>query len=231
MEPLLTQAEGQGKAVFTLVHYVEPVIQQGPMCGLVALSIAADLLTGVVAPPEQLLLRARERGYSKQGEMFSAQHLLDLALSELNCRGSLVHTSTLTTADILTAIAKKRALLVPYDADKDHSPCLSKGHRAHWCTLVGFALISNPPTSDSSVHVELSLTDLNIGAFGEFKTDQVYVFARQGKSRHMGLWGLADLLESNANLTEAGDKRDHCHYVIPSQGLSQSLSSLIVHLY
>ena len=199
------------------------------MCGLVAISIAAELLTGTVFPPEKLLHCAQEKGYSKQGEMFSAQHLLDLAQSQLKCRGSLIDTHTVTTADILTMIAEKRVLVVAYDADKDHSPCLARGHRAHWCTLVGFAIVSDSPMS-SPGHIELCPTDFNIEKFQEVTMDCVYVFARQGKSRHLGLWGLSALLESNSNLIEAGNWRDPCQYVIPSQGLAQSLSSVLVHL-
>lgn len=231
VEPLCSRAKEQGSAVFTLVHAVEPVIQQGPMCGLVALSIASLLLTGKPHSPEQLLSKARKKGYSNNGEIFSAQHLLDLATSELQCKGSLVHTTTVTSGDILTSIAQRRALVVPYDADKDHSPCLAQGHRAHWCTLVGFAVTSlPPPTVAPGTHVELSPADLEMKLLQDLGKDQVYVFARQGKSRHLGLWGLPALLESNANLVEAGDHRSPTHYVIPSQGICQSLASLLLNL-
>ena len=200
------------------------------MCGLVALSIASLLLTGKPCSPEQLLSKAKEKGYSNNGEMFSAQHLLNLATSELLCIGSLVDTTTVTPGDILTSIAQQRALVVPYDADKDHSPCLAQGHRAHWCTLVGFAVTSLPPTEAPGTHVELSPADFEVKLFQDLGKDQVYVFARQGKSRHLGLWGLPALLESNANLVEAGDHRSPTHYVIPSQGICQSLASLLLNL-
>ena len=231
VEPLCSRANEQGKTVFTLVHEVCPVIQEGPMCGLVALSIASQLLTGRTFPPLELLRSAREKGYSKNGEMFSAEHLLDLALSELSCTGSLVSMTTVNNSDLLRSIAKQRALVVAYDADKDHSPCLARGHKAHWCTLVGFAVTATPPPSLASItHVELSPASFHVGMFGEVKEDQVCVFARQGKSRHMGLWGLPALLESNANLAEAGDHRDPSQYFIPSQGLSYSLGSVLLHL-
>ena len=231
VEPLCNRANEQDKSVYSLVHDVNPVLQQGPMCGLVALSIASQLLTGVAYPPHKLLSSARGRGYSVNGEMFSAQHLLDLAISELQCTGTLVNTSTVNTGDILTAIAERSALVVPYDADKDHSPCLARGHRAHWATLVGFAILAkSPPSVTPRTHIELSPVEFKIEPFQELKSDEVYVFARQGKSRHLGLWGLPGLLESNANLMEAGDRRSPTHYVIPSHGLCQSLASLILHL-
>ncbi|XP_041346755.1 LOW QUALITY PROTEIN: UPF0692 protein C19orf54 homolog, partial [Gigantopelta aegis] len=28
-------------------------------------------------------------------------------------------------------------ILIPYDCDKDHTPCLGSGHYAHWCLVVG----------------------------------------------------------------------------------------------
>ena len=231
VEPLCNRAQEQDKAVYTLVHDVSPVLQQGPMCGLVALSIASQLLTVTTFPPQQLLASAREKGYSINGEMFSAQHLLDLARSELKCTGSLVDTTTVNTAEVLTAIASKSALVVPYDADKDHSPCLARGHRAHWCTLVGFAIVATSrPSIATGTHIDLSPADFEIELFPELRKDQVFVFARQGKSQHLGLWDLPGLLESNANLMEAGDHRSPADYVIPSHGLSQSLASLLLHL-
>ena len=56
----------------------------------------------------------------------------------------------------------------------------------------------------------------------------VYVFARHGKSRHLGLWRLDKLLPSNANLTELDPQRSPDDYIIPSEGLSLALGSQIV---
>ena len=46
----------------------------------------------------------------------------------------------------------------------------------------------------------------------------------------MGLWSYTSLMESNANLVEVGENRDSSDYVIPSQGISNSLCSLLITL-
>ena len=235
IKPLCTLAKEQNKTVFTLVHDVNPVIQHGPMCGLVSLSIASQLLRRETYPPDYLLEQAKKKGYSKQGEMFSAKDLLELAQSSLKCTGTLINATSVETNDLLVAIADKVALVIAYDADKDHSPCLSKGHKAHWCTLVGFAIIADSALSSlpHANHVNLTPSDarhLLNNKLKKVNAHEIYLFARQGKSCHIGLWKYRSLMESNANLSEAGQHRNPSDYVIPTQGLSNSLSSIIVSL-
>ena len=236
VQPLCSRAVVQGKTLLTLVHDVKPVIQQGPMCGLVALSIASQLLNGRPCPPDHLLTCAKEKGYSKQGEMFSTVHLLELAQSELECTGTILNSSTLDVCELLRAISKRTATVVPYDADKNHSPCLARGHKAHWCTLVGFAVLTGSEClvhvqKAPSVHVSLTPTSarhLFCDQLQKVDPNNLYLFARQGKSRHLGLWSYTNLMESNANLMEMGAHRDSSDYVIPREGISNSLCSLLM---
>lgn len=53
-------------------------------------------------------------------------------------------------------------------------------------------------------------------------TNNLYVFALHGKSRHCALWDYDSLLKSNANLFEVSPKRlkDNEKYVVPEEGLS-----------
>ena len=234
VEPLYSQAKDHSKTIFTLVHSLKPVIQKGPMCGLVAISIASQLvLEGQITPPDDLLVRARERGFSKQGEIFSARNLLELAQSELQCKGAILNGNTTDVSDLLLDITKKVAILVPYDADKDHSPCLARGHKAHWCTVVGFAIIADSLSSLQNIHERLTPANarhLLCHNWRNVDKCQVHLFCRHGKSRHMGLWSYTSLMESNANLVEVGENRDSSDYVIPSQGISNSLCSLLITL-
>lgn len=230
VQPLCARAEGQGKTIFTLVHNVNPVIQKGPICGLVALSIASQLLNSRVVPPDHLLTCAKEKGYSKQGEMFSAQNLLELAKSELCCTGTLLNASCVSVNELLTFITESNAIVVPYDADKDHSPCLARGHKAHWCTLVGFAIIAKSFAITKNTHITLTPTSAYRFLSNENDESDIYLFARQGKSRHMGLWSYTSLIKSNANLTEVGPQRGLNDYVIPPEGICKSLSSWLVSL-
>ncbi len=58
---------------------------------------------------------------------------------------------------------------------------------------------------------------------------QVYVFAKQGKSRHTRLWSLDDLISSCENLREVGEKiQSHVDdYVIPA-ALQEGLAGQVV---
>lgn len=234
VEPLRSMALKRDRTIFTVVHDVKPVVQQGPMCGLVAISMASQLLYDKIAQPDTLLTRAKEQCYSKQGEMFSAANLLDLATSELKCKGSLLNSREIEVVDILSAITEKKALLVPYDADKDHSPCLARGHKAHWCTLVGFALIAKSQSHSKAIHICLKPADAHHILHKEWTTgvdrSEIYLFARQGKSRHLKLWSYDSLMESNANLVEVSEHRNSSSYVIPHHGISHSLCALLISL-
>ena len=249
-------------AVVTFVKDINPVIQDGPMCGLVALSMASQMLWGnhVTLPakchPETLLRFAKEVGFSKQGEMLSIDYMLQIAEQQMDCRGKSTYFDSLHTDVLMRSILGGReAILVPYDADKDHSPCLEKGHRAHWCILVGFAVVLNrdtctqeglqlleycTPNPSLSGHYQLkkelgldfvkavSLFEENC-QIGAEPCGELYLFARQGKSKHIGLWSYKELLQSNRNLVEVGPwmtcSKD---YVIPDGGINKGLCSNVL---
>lgn len=224
---------------------VEPVIQNGPMCGLVALTMAYTMLGGCCtgasddkAHPEALLQAVKEHKMSKNGEIFAVEYLEDIARDHLQCQAEVVE---LVSVDVLDVILQGKALLVPYDADKDHTPCLEKGHKAHWCLLVGFAVVlsssfDNPfilqcysPGSSLPGHLVVR-EDQKASVLGNKATlmqsaAQLYVFTRHGKSTHLGLWKFTSLLESNGNLVEMDPKRTRPgEYVIPDGGIEKGLS-------
>ena len=60
----------------------------------------------------------------------------------------------------------------------------------------------------------------------------VYVFAKQGKSRHTGLWNLESLIESCENLREVGAKvqSDIDSYVVPMD-LKDGLAGQIITIH
>lgn len=263
-------------AVVTFSKDVSPVIQKGPMCGLVGLTMATQLLQKMKkkAPPhitdklhpKCILDYAIRNGLSKQGEVFSSVAMEKLAVEHLCLRArTIAMESHDAICDLLVAVVSGQgAVLVPYDADKDHSPCLSQGHRAHWCLLVGMCLVLEEesegtgttlfaslapslhrccqlsPTGTS--HYILHETD-TAGDFTELfrkatqsqtmreilDKDQVHVFARHGKSSHLGLWSLRDLLESNGNLLEVDPQRSNpLEYVIPDGGLKEGIQNKII---
>ena len=245
------ESERKTRVVFS-VQTVEPVLQRGPMCGIVALTMAngmintalnstSDTLPRENAHPESILEFARRAGYTKQGEMFSVQYMKQIGQEHLSFKTETVLTESLSSSILLELlISPNKVVLVPYDADKNHSPCLANGHNAHWCVLVGFALCLENDDIDllkfcTLSHGHFSLREDSKKQFlSEFSSNKwpvngLHVFTRHGKSRHMGLWSWDQLKRSNGNLVEAAPQRTGPgEYVIPPGGVREGLCSQAV---
>ncbi|XP_063231546.1 actin maturation protease isoform X2 [Bacillus rossius redtenbacheri] len=175
-------------------RYIEPVLQDGPKCGLVALSMASSC-TAHPLPVDRLLREARLRGFTNHGEMFSADDMASLARDLLRpCREVEVLRQGLDDREyVVRCVSRGGVLLVPYDADANHSPCCRRGHKAHWAVVSGI-LVSQR---------------------------RCHLVARQGKSRHLAVWPYEDLRLSNLNLFEldparAADGRSYILYIAKS---------------
>ncbi|XP_045776780.1 UPF0692 protein CG33108 [Maniola jurtina] len=184
--------------------HFESIMQIGPTCGLVALSM---LLNGEVSPDELLNITKME-GYSNNGEMFSCKDMGQLAekaisLAELENINFFVKTGDLFSEEIILKLLNGAVLLVPYDADFNHSPCQRHGHTAHWALVCGIVVVSDPG--------------------GDYISDpkNVYVLCRHGKSRFLAAWTLDELDKSNKNLWEFSPKKqeDGLLYVLPDGGV------------
>lgn len=81
-----------------------------------------------------------------------------------------------------------------YDSSKNFSPCNENGHKAHWAAVTGCI---------------------------ECVDNTFYVLARQGKSRHIGIWELGVLAQSNMQLEEFSPDRklDNLEYKLPEGGI------------
>ena len=104
-----------------------------------ALSLAASL-QGQASTPDTVQKLAVTRGFTLQGEMFSARDMALLA-GELLAKECSVEPSSrlLDTAWLLEVLGQGRLLLVPYDCAANHSPSLEGGSRAHWALVTGVA--------------------------------------------------------------------------------------------
>lgn len=181
------------------VQNVTPILQVGPTCGLTALSM---LFEG--APSAKTLLdMAIEKGYSNNGEMFSAKQLNDLLSIALENNRHLVEYKPVKHAllggwvddpGIKMQLRFGSIFLVPYDPDGNHTPTQNRGHKAHWALIVGYLI-------------------------DQF--DEYYVFARHGKTKNLALWSLRDLSRSNANLVEFCQPAGHPNevFVLPEGGI------------
>lgn len=234
---------GDGILVVSCVTDIRPVLQcRQPVCGLVGLTMASQILQRGIkdsALPLNLKDVAMANGYTKQGEVLSADHLLSIAQKGLCCSGHI--SSGLSLSMILQCLTNSEAILVPYDCDKDHTPCLLQGHNAHWCVIVGVAVTVSRGYSHVDTIIQtssrypenvwyysLNTCDISVLQGASDFVDNVMVFARHGKSRHMGLWSLAKVVASNNNLEQLDPHRDPVHYVLPEGGLRESLAGKVV---
>lgn len=259
--PLFTHG---GKYVVTCCQNISPVIQKGPMCGFVGLAMAAQLLclNGQASDqihPESILEYAVQKGLSRRGEMFSASAMEEIAVKHLHLQAQVATVDYHEGVHelVVQTVSGKRTVLVPYDADKDHTPCLARGHCAHWCLLVGIALITGSdgmctpmtpqllescqqvPSNNAhyvvkETHAE-DFTEILRRIFDSetlkesLAKNLIYVFSRHGKTSHLGLWSLRDLILSNGNLAEIDPQRsDPLEYVIPEGGLEEGLRNKVV---
>ncbi|KAH8306153.1 hypothetical protein KR018_002568, partial [Drosophila ironensis] len=176
-------------------YSVDSIIQEGPTCGLTALS----MLLGGQPTAEDLLKDALAQEYTLNGEIFSGQFMYELTRKYLQGRGACqLHEGHLNCHKVKELLNVGGCLLVPYDTDVNHAPCLKSGHTAHWALIVGF------------------LVD---------KNDTYYVLARHGKTRYLAVWPLESLSNSNANLVEFAQPKGYIssEFVVPSGGISGSL--------
>ncbi|KAM3958089.1 actin maturation protease [Aphomia sociella] len=182
--------------------YFQSKLQIGPTCGLVALSM---LLNDEVTP-EEILNIAKMEGYSNNGEMFSCKNMVKLtekvfSLAEIKVKFEL-HCGGLFNRNIIEKLLNGAVLLVPYDADFNHAPCLKLGHKAHWALVCGIVIIKN-----------------HSHAYED--PDNIYVLCKHGKSRYLAAWKLHDLYKSNKSLLEFSPQRgeDGLMYVLPDGGV------------
>lgn len=96
---------------------IEPVLQEGPTCGLTAIT----MLLGGMPTAGQLLHVARERKYTRNGEMFSANQLFELLCSSAKDSSApmatakmSLHCGGLDCAQVQQVLRNGGCLLVPY---------------------------------------------------------------------------------------------------------------------
>nr|XP_056702298.1 actin maturation protease [Euleptes europaea] len=212
---------------------VPSLIQEGPQCGLVALWMAGALLhLPKVLSLEEIVQVALERGYTAQGEMFSAADMARLAEEVFPCRAELLSGGLegQNRHRLLQHLLAGLPLLIPYDEDSNHEPCLRRGYKAHWAVASGALLgVKGDPQlpgcqEDKDMpglfHTTTPCAPLPLGAVAE-----TYLLCKQGKSCRYQLWNYQQVQESNAQLTDFSPSRaaDGKVYVVPAGGVQGGL--------
>ncbi|GCC19430.1 hypothetical protein chiPu_0018376 [Chiloscyllium punctatum] len=220
--------------------YIPSLIQDGPQCGLVALWMAGHLLNLCeVQGLNEIVDSAKARSYTVQGEMFSGANMVKLAKEVFHCHGELLNDGLMGTnkARIMQHLLAGYPVLVPYDEDFNHEPCLCKGHKAHWAVISGALLGLKCELSEDLHEADPDIPGLfyrreNVSGanYSEDTVVEVYLVAKQGKSLKYQLWPYDRVHNSNVQLMEFSPKRecDGTVYVIPDGGVESGLCGVVI---
>ncbi|XP_046401991.1 UPF0692 protein C19orf54 homolog [Ischnura elegans] len=222
------------KAFVFNYKYLTPVLQDGPNCGLAALSMVSSCQTNSMKV-EDIFNHTKSKGFSNNGEMFSVHYMADIAKTLIGCDVEVLESGIQNREAVINEIISGGLLLIPYDADFNHSPCKKKGHRAHWAVVVGLILEGTLPVDSQDVSEETKANCIQyLPDQGNFAVkhiskahacDKVYMVARQGKSLHPAVWKYDDLKDSNENLVEFDPSRANSEldYILPPEGVEGGL--------
>ncbi|XP_071352542.1 actin maturation protease [Trachinotus anak] len=224
--------------------YVPSFIQDGPQCGLVALWMAAHLRQPQLSiDMETVVQTALSRGYTAQGEMFSANNMALLAEEVCGCKAELLSggLSGNNAAAIITHLWGRQPVLIPYDEDYNHEPCQRSGHRAHWAVASGVLLgLDQGSVRENHHQPDPSLPWLYLPSGTRFPCPvnstglrEVHILAKQGKSLRYQLWSLDSVAQSNEQLRLMDPQRanDGAQYVVPQGGVEAGLAGQAVLLH
>uniref|UniRef100_A0A1A7W732 Actin maturation protease n=1 Tax=Iconisemion striatum TaxID=60296 RepID=A0A1A7W732_9TELE len=224
--------------------YVPSLIQDGPQCGLVALWMATHLLQlQQTIDMETVVQTAMRRGYTAQGEMFSASNLALLAEEVCGCRAELLSggLSGRNGAAIIRHLWAGQPVLIPYDNDLNHEPCQRSGHRAHWAAASGVIIgLDQGSVNTERTHSDPSLPWLHLATepsppcpINSTTVREVFILAKQGKSLRYRLWSMDSIAQSNQQLKALDPQRvnDGTCYVVPEGGLEAGLAGQAVLLH
>ncbi|CAF0904360.1 unnamed protein product [Adineta steineri] len=191
---------------YELIVYkpIEPILQDGPQCGIVALAMAMNI-NSCNTTVQNIFNKAKELLYTIQGELFDARIIPDLC-KQFNLTATLHRWTNIT--DVIDCLKSHHVCLIPYDSDANHEPCLKKGHKAHWLLVHGYLKEITTCTSNEN--------DL--------------VLVQHGKSKFVGAFSILDLFRSNGQLLEVDPKRrNESDYYVPQDGsLQESLCNLFI---
>ncbi|MBN3310417.1 CS054 protein, partial [Amia calva] len=142
-------------------------------------------------------------------------------------------------ARVIAHLSQGGPVLIPYDEDFNHEPCLRNGHRAHWSVasgvLLGVSAGADPRhiQSDPEVPWMLLPGPQDVPSLLESRVEEVHLLAKQGKSLRYQLWALEWLRESNSQLYQLDPQRaqDGTQYVVPQGGVEAGLAGQVVLLH
>lgn len=217
---------------------------QQPMCGLAASLMAGEIMNSPDFDELELddfLDVAIDNGFTKQGEMFMAEELAQLAEEMLDCESKVLRGSINEHfVEILSHLMEGHPWVIPHDADHDHRPTCRNGEKSHWGLVTGFIVGLDGNSNQKGLKKSGSTRVRNYFLIDDFrKTSQslrnqilaldplnspIFLFAKQGRAPGLKVWSWQDLAESNAQLFEFDTSRFPGDYQIPEGGVRHGLN-------
>jgi len=182
----------QGYHYICSLRKTKSLLQVGPTCGFVALKMAfgcdstkRELRGEIETKPgtvfvtekgnekrpeskpvptvEEMIVYARDKGWTNMGEMFSCVAMKSLVETFIpGASASLVEGAK--EIDIIQHLLNGGVALVPYDKDRNMGPCHKGGLKAHWALLVGLVGLVSGEQVDELVHQKKITMDLEFEA-------------------------------------------------------------------
>ncbi|XP_007443152.1 UPF0692 protein C19orf54 homolog [Python bivittatus] len=183
-------------------------------------------------PLERIVQVALQRGYTAQGEMFSAADMAKLAEEVFPCTTQLLSGGLQgqNRERILQHLGAGFPVLIPYDEDYNHEPCLRNGYKAHWAIASGALLglksdFQLPACQEDEDIPGLFHASPTASAVPLEAVAETYLLSKQGKSCRYQLWNYSQVQESNAQLTGFSPRRaaDGKVYIVPAGGVREGL--------
>eukprot|EP00980_Cylindrotheca_fusiformis_P019253 scaffold6572_cov106-Cylindrotheca_fusiformis.AAC.5 len=187
--------------------------QIGPSCGLAALRMTREyFLTRALSESANenqhlpsLLGEAQERGFTKDGEVFDANHLRQLAAETCGIDCDTLSVKELTPQRVERILADGGLFILPYDSNgRTRLPAKFNGRRAHYGIIVGMAigLETEAATNVESIFPRLRQLQENERdyAFSSESRENTYLFVQQSLSSNLSIASWSDFMESNDQL-------------------------------
>jgi len=207
-------------------YFLHPIpwqAQIGPSCGLAALRMVREYYFSRRDMSEQdddsthplpsLLEEAQTRGYTTDGELFDAHHLLRLAIDVCGLDCEMMSIQTLLPSMVWNELRRGGVWILPYDNNqRTRSPGYFQGMNAHYGIIVGLSVgvvceykTDRAGTEDESPTIEfLQLDDKQEDEVGSFldqaPTESIMMLLQHGLSPRLSIARFKDFLDSNLQL-------------------------------
>lgn len=170
---------------------------------------------GVKVSAETILEEAKSMGITKQGEVYSADYLASLTNNFLS--NSSRAREMPNAKEFTQAIGEGKLILVAYDCGPNFQPVFVKGHSAHWLLACGFV----------EKHEEIGFVETRESIADP---SEIAIIGYQGKSMNLNVFPFNHIIASNAQLFEAGSKRDPEEYIIPNPNDLSEIRNCVVEI-